>query len=450
MTYNLVADALRAAMARQDGEAICRLLSELRPADLAEFLRQEQPREALQLFQQLHTAQRAEVFGYLPAEAQLQLAEVMDDHALSQLLTRMDADERADLFKLFDAERQERILRGLAHHEREDLRRLSSYAEGTAGSVMTSDYVVVPADMSARDALEHIRLTAPDAETIYQIYVLDAQQRIIGTLSLRELILGRPQAPISELMTRDVVSLQVHATQEEAARLISRYDLMTLPIIDEAQRMIGIITYDDALDVVEEEATEDIHKGATIGKLEGGLRGASLFTLYRKRIGWLVLLVFANIFSGAGIAYFEDTISAYIALVFFLPLLIDSGGNAGSQAATLMVRGLATGDVRFRDWGRLLGRELGVASALGLTMALAVSGLGFIRGGEQIALVVALSMVLVVMIGSLIGMCLPFLLQRLKLDPATASAPLVTSIADASGVLIYFGIATAILGLPDV
>ncbi|RRR36115.1 magnesium transporter, partial [Schaalia georgiae] len=163
---------------------------------------------------------------------------------------------------------------------------------------------------------------------------------------------------------------------------------------------------------------------------------------------WLVLLVFANIFSGAGIAYFEETIEAYIALVFFLPLLVDSGGNAGSQAATLMVRGMATGDVRTRDWAKLLGREVGVALALGLTMALAVSVVGIFRAGSEIALVVALSMVLIVTVGSLIGMILPFILQRFKLDPATASAPLVTSIADASGVLIYFALATAILGLP--
>jgi magnesium transporter len=185
--------------------------------------------------------------------------------------------------------------------------------------------------------------------------------------------------------------------------------------------------------------------GTSASRLVESLRDASVFMLYRARIVWLVVLVFGNIFSGAGIAYFEDTISAYVALVFFLPLLIDSGGNAGSQSATLMVRSLATGDVQLADWGRMMGREVAVAALMGLTMALAVSLIGVVRAGPEIAVVVALSMVVIVIVGSVIGMTLPFILTRLNLDPATASAPLVTSIADAAGVLIYFTIATAFL-----
>ncbi|PAU87047.1 magnesium transporter [Pseudomonas sp. WN033] len=448
MSYNILADALRAAMVRQDRDGIRHILNELQPADLAEFVRQEGAASAQQLLTYLPMDERADVFGYLEPDEQLEIAKDLDDLQLGQLLAHMNADEGADLFNLLEQARQDAILRGMAKEEREDLRRLASYAEGTAGAIMTSDYVVVPADLTAREALDQIRLTAPDAETIYQIYVLDEQQRIAGTLSLRELILAPPHRRIEELMTHEVVSASVDTPQEEVAKLIARYDILALPITNGGDRLVGIVTYDDAMDVAEAEATEDMHKGATIGKLEGGLRSASLATLYRKRVGWLVLLVFANIFSGAGIAYFEETIEAYIVLVFFLPLLVDSGGNAGSQAATLMVRGLATGDVRFRDWGKLLGRELLVASALGLTMGLAVATLGMFRGGPDIALVVALSMVLIVIVGSLIGMSLPFLLNRMKLDPATASAPLVTSIADASGVLVYFGIATAVLGLP--
>lgn len=199
------------------------------------------------------------------------------------------------------------------------------------------------------------------------------------------------------------------------------------------------------LDVQAEEATEDFHRVGTVQKLTESVRTASVFLLYRVRIVWLVLLVFGNIFSGLGIAYFEDTIAAYVVLVFFLPLLIGSGGNAGSQSSTLMVRALATGDVRFSDWGVMIGREVIVAALLGLTMALAVSLLGFIRGGFDVAFVVAASMVLIVLVGSLIGMSLPFLLARFRLDPATASAPLVTSITDILGVLIYFAVATAFL-----
>ncbi|WP_236192531.1 MULTISPECIES: magnesium transporter [Pseudomonas] len=201
----------------------------------------------------------------------------------------------------------------------------------------------------------------------------------------------------------------------------------------------------EALEKLRQEATEDFHKGASITNHVGNLRNATVGLLYRKRVLWLVLLVFGNLFSGAGIAAFEETIAAHIVLVFFLPLLVDSGGNAGAQSATLMVRALATGEVVMRDWMRMLGRECAVALALGGTMALAVASLGALRGGADVALIVACSMLVIVLIGSLIGMSLPFLFTRLKLDPATASGPLVTSIADAAGVLVYFGIASQVL-----
>jgi len=229
------------------------------------------------------------------------------------------------------------------------------------------------------------------------------------------------------------------------ARRISRYDVLAMPVVDAQNRIVGIVTHDDAMDVLQEEATEDFHRVGSVGDLDRSVRGASIGLLYRKRIGWLILLVFGNLLSGAGIHYYEDTIASVVALVFFLPLLIGSSGNAGAQAATLMVRALATGDVMLKDWGRMLGREVLIALLLGLTMALAVSTIGWYRGGTGVAVSVALTMVLVVIVGSLIGMSLPFVLSRLKLDPATASAPLVTTLADAAGVFIYFGVATAIL-----
>jgi len=209
----------------------------------------------------------------------------------------------------------------------------------------------------------------------------------------------------------------------------------------------AVCAVDATLDTQRRQTTESFHKGAALTNTIGDLRHATPGVPHRNRAAWLVLLVFGNLFSGAGIAAFEETIAAHIALVFFLPLLVDSGGNAGSQSATLMVRGLATGEVTLSDWGRMLGREFGVALLLGCTMAVAVASLGLLRGGPQIALIVASSMVVIVLVGSLIGMSLPFLLSRLKLDPATASGPLITSIADAAGVLVYFGIATQVLGL---
>lgn len=442
---------LKEALAEDSTADIKAQVASLQPADLAEFIAHEGDGDAelaLNLLGHLPLSGRARALGYLPDDVQASVAEQMSATALARLLGKMDSDERADLFKVMDEPRQEQILRQMAIDAREDLRQLASYEEGTVGAIMTSDYVSVPAGQTVAEALSLVRATAPDAETIYQIYIIDDNQRLLGTVSLRELILSLPSSPLDDLMAAGAVTAQANQKQEEAARLVSRYDLMALPVLDEEARLVGIVMHDDAMDVAQEEATEDIHKSATIGKLDNGVGQATLYELYRKRIVWLVLLVFANIFSGIGIAHFEETIEAYIVLVFFLPLLVDSSGNAGSQASTLMVRGLATGDVRLADWGRMLGREFLVAAGLGLTMAFAVSVLGVIRGGPDIALVVATSMIAVVVMGSLIGMSLPFMLHRVGWDPAAASAPLVTSIADAVGVVIYFSIATAVLGLP--
>ena len=263
-------------------------------------------------------------------------------------------------------------------------------------------------------------------------------------MRLQDLFLAPAKARVADVMERNTHAITVTDDKEEAAQRIARYDLIALPVVDAEGRLVGIVTHDDAMDVLQEEATEDFHRvGAS--RLVRNMRDASVFMLYRARIVWLLVLVFGNIFSGAGIAYFEDTIAAYVALVFFLPLLIDSGGNAGSQSATLMVRSLATGEVQMKDWSWMIGREVMVAALMGLSMAAAVSLIGIVRAGPEIALVVATSMVLIVIVGSVIGMLLPFVLTKLDFDPATASAPLVTSIADAAGVLIYFAIATAFL-----
>lgn len=447
MAYEELKSEVQAALDSGDTLAIENLLASIKPPDLAELLQDEPAAESLTLLTHLNIDDRAEVFGHLPMGVQLELATEMTEEGLSQLLTRMMSDERADLFNLLPDERQDEVLRRMVRKEREDLRRLASYPDGTAGALMTSEYASVPVTDTVAQALERIRKTAPDAETIYQIFVLDNDHRLVGTLSLRELIISRPAQLISDRMTTEVITAPPDESQEEVARLISRYDLLALPVVDEQSRLVGIITYDDAMDVAEAEATEDILKGGSISDLGGSLRQIKLFTLYRKRIFWLLLLVFANIFTAAGIAIYEDTIAKYAVLVFFMPLLIGSAGNAGSQASTLMVRGLGTGDVKMSDWGRLFAREILVALALGLTMALAVSVLGQARGGTDIAIIVALSMVAVVMLGSLLGLSLPFLLKRLNLDPATASAPLVATIADAAGILVYFAIATSVLGL---
>lgn len=447
MTVEKLVRALNDAVASDEREAIVERAAELNAADVADFIQQVRPEDEVELLLALPLEKRAEAFGYLSLQMQQQIASRLPPNALTELVTKMPSDERADLFKVLDEAVRRRLFTRLARAEREDLRRLASYDEGTAGALMTSDYAAVSAGLTVAAALETLRLTAPDKETIYQAFVVDHDHRLQGVISLRQLILAVPSAKVDDLMERDVVSADVGAPQEEVARLIARYDLLALPILNSGNKLVGIVTYDDAMDVAEAEATEDMHKGATVGRLETSLREASPFSLYRSRVHWLVVLVFGNIFTGAGIAFFEETISAHIALLFFMPLLVASAGNAGAQSATLMVRGLATGDVTGRDWGKLLGREILVAGALGLTMAATVMIVGIFRAGLDVAMVVALTMVLVVMVGSLIGMGLPFLLDRLKFDPATASTPLITTIADVSGVMIYFGLATVLLGL---
>ena len=452
MTYETLAASLQSAIARQDETAIAEVVTEMNAADLADFIQQpeqdERPDLDIRLLMLMPIERRAETFGYMPLEVQQSLAPRMSPEQLAELVTAMPADERADLFNVLDETVRHNLFKRLAREEREDLRRLASYQEGTAGAIMTSDYAVIPANTSVAQALGVLRNTAPDKETIYQCYVVDSEHHLLGTISLRELIIAPPGSTVEELMIREMVKATVDMPQETVARQIARYDLMALPIVDANDKLVGIVTYDDAMDVVEAEATEDIHKGANVGKLDKPLGRATPLTLYRSRVYWLVMLVFANILTGAGIAYFEQTIADHLALLFFMPLLVASAGNAGAQASTLMVRGLATGEISVHDWGRLLGKEVLVAGALGLTMAVAVMLIGLLRTGPDVALVVALTMVIVVLVGSLVGMVLPFLLDRLNIDPASASAPLITTIADVCGVMVYFSIASWMLDLP--
>lgn len=420
----------------------------LQPVDVADqltaLLNAEEIAACLDL---LPLVRRTEIFDYLPDGTQEELAAVCDLEFLMELLEELPSDSAADLFNLLSSDQQADLLRDLPERNRATLQHLSRYPAATAGALMTSEISLLPTGINVQRSLEILRRTAAGSETIYHTYIVDPRHRLVGVVSLRDLILSPPHASLDQLMTEELVTILPEKHQEEVVKLISHYDLLALPVVDENQRLLGIVTYDDAMDAAEEEATEDIHRSASIAPLEDGLLRTSLFKLFRSRVVWLILLIFANLVSGVGIAFFEDTISAKVALVFFLPLLIGSGGNAGAQASTLMVRGLAVGDVGLGDWTRLLGRELLIAGALGLTMAIAVSPIGMFRGGVDIAVVVGLSMIVIVLFGSLLGMSLPFLLHRLKWDPATASTPLVTTIADAGGVVTYFALAAWMLGL---
>jgi len=318
----------------------------------------------------------------------------------------------------------------------------------TTGSLMKREFISIKDSFTVTEAMAHIRKEMKGKNNIHYVYITDDADKLTGTLSIREMLSASDDQLIIDIMIRDIVTFPLDMDQEEAAKIFQDTDLVSIPVVKRNNQLIGVVHVEDILDVIEKEATEDFHKMAPVSKdLDGGLLDASIGLLYRKRIAWLLILVFMNVFSGAGIAHFEDIIEANIALVFFLPLLVDSGGNAGSQSATLVIRAMATGDVRLRDWFKMFTKEISISIMLGVTMALAVSTVGLWRGGIDIAIVVALTMTLIVIVGSLIGMSLPFIFRKLKLDPATASAPLITSIADIVGVLIYFSIAAWFLNL---
>ncbi|WP_347473965.1 magnesium transporter [Acinetobacter thermotolerans] len=444
MSYNNFLYLLNDALSKQDIALALDSVKTFKAADLADILAQLPLENSQKLL--LHLPARAYVFSYLKPEEQVKFAHGLTRTDLAEIMGEMPSDKRVDLFKCLDHEQQNTLLPALAQAEREDIRQLSSYVEGTAGAIMSSEYATLKPNMSVKDAIKMLRYEAPDSETIYLAYVLDEARKLLGVLSLKQLILAEEQSNISDLMATDIIFAYFDSDQNEVAKTIARYDLLALPIIDHAGVMVGIVTHDDAMDVAREEATEDFLKsGAVDASSKLSLKSAPILQLYQKRVYWLVILVFGSLLSGIGIAHFEDIIAANIVLVFFLPLLVGSGGNAGSQSATLMVRALATGDVHFRDWFYLLGRESLVALCLGGTMALAVSLLGYYRGDEMVALVLALSMMGIVLLGCLIGMSLPFMLNRFGFDPASASAPLVTSICDATGVLVYLFIASQLL-----
>ncbi len=417
------------------------------PFDLAAWLNLLPDSEVATHLAALDLPRRAKVFAHFALDRQVDLAQAMGPDDFAEIMAQMDADDRVDLFNKLPQGGQDQLMRDLAPEDRDDIRRLSVHPEDSAGAIMTTDYATLEAGMTAAEAISALRRMGPGRETIYRSYVLDGDRRLIGSVRLHELILADEATPISAFMDKTQISVTLNTDREDVAKTIARYDLLALPVVDAEGRLMGIVTHDDATDAMQAETTEDFQKISTVLPFSQSLREAGISVLYSKRIVWLALLVFGNLFSGAGIAYFEDMILAYVSLVFFLPLLIDSSGNAGSQSATLMVRALATGDVELKDWRDLILREFAVAAALGATMALVVFPIGALRGGPDIALTVGLTMFVVVIIGSVVGMSLPFLLSRLRLDPATASGPLVTTISDGMGVLIYFSIATLVLGL---
>jgi len=325
------------------------LLNELNIADQASVLKGLTPTEQVKILQKLD--EPSEVFAYLPLSQQAVLAEFIPVPDLIPILDNMYSDDFVDIYKKLSPELQQQLITLLSEESQNTLKKLALYPEGTAGAMMSSSFVTLHQDLSMDEAIQALRIIAATRETLYLVYIVNEQNQLIGVISLRQIIQARPEATIAEVMERDVIYVYTYDDQEVVAKTLAYYDLIALPVVDEQERMLGIITYDDVMDIVEAETTEDILKSGAVSPLaELSLKTAPIITLYQKRVFWLVILVFGSLLSGIGIAHFEEIISTHIVLVFFLPLLVGRGGTAGSQSATLMVRALATGDVQFKDW----------------------------------------------------------------------------------------------------
>ena len=419
-------------------------------ADIARSLSKLKKDLLLKKLSALDEEKRALVFSYFYDDIQQSLVDIMSDEEVAAILSCMSVVDASDVFREIEDGRRNKILSLVTNDKVKDILNISSYEEDETGSVMTSDYICLPGDLTVKQAIDMLRIRAKNKENVYEIYIVNSNKKLMGVISLRSLLLASNQLTRLERLIdkeKQLVTAKATDTREETALKLSRYDVNSIPVVDSKNHLIGIVTGEQAIDVVESELTEDFLKSASISEMDESLPEASLFTLYRKRVVWLVLLVFGNIFSGAGIAFFENTIAKNVTLIFFLPLLIDSAGNAGSQSATLMIRSLALGEVKLKNLGKLFAKEILVSMGLALSMALAVSGIGFYRGGFVIASVVAITMFLTVIIGSMMGFSLPFLLSKFNLDPASASSPLITTLADTLGVVVYFTVATWMLDL---
>ncbi|MBN1258829.1 magnesium transporter [Candidatus Peregrinibacteria bacterium] len=451
----MIPPAIKQFIKKKKWERICLELTRLHASEAADFLMHMDPSIQVIVFRSLPRKFAAKLFAYMDPADKDDLLKALTTKETQKLLTYLKPDDRTDLLEEMPAAVTRRLFKLLSPEDLREARRLLGYPVDSVGREMTPDYLDVQSNWTVKKALEHIRENGKEKETVNIVYITDKKGKLIGDVQLKYLIFADPKSKVGDIAKKsmDAPALSAFDDQEKAVELIKKLNVVALPIVDSEGVLLGIVTIDDLIDIEEEEVTEDFQKMGAVAVGEGGdlsltnLVDASVKLLYKKRILWLMILVGMNIFSGAAIALFEKVIAQAVVLVFFLPLLIGSGGNAGSQAAMLMVRALGTGDVKMSDWFRLLGKEFLVAGFLGITMALGVSIIGWFRGGIQIVVIVATSMLIIVMAGSLIGMTLPFIFTKLKKDPATASGPLVTSIADICGVVVYFSIAKWYLGL---
>jgi magnesium transporter len=451
MRNPLLVPDLRELMLGGESAAVREFLEDHHPGQIAELVEDLEPPEGDALLALLEPRVRAEVLSYLEPEAQTRIVEAMAPSDAAALLHLMSHDERADLVNRLEDDVAEEILRRLAHAEREDIRRLASYEPATAGAVMTTDYATLSPTDTVREAMVLLRRQAPDRETIYYSYVVDEHRKLLGFVSLKNLLLARPRARVDEIMKRDLIVARLDEDQESVAKKISEYDLIAIPVVDDEDRLVGIVTYDDAADILQQEQAEDLSRFAGVSPdpeadAEPYWQNSTLSSV-RRRIKWLVMLFVAENFTYPVLQHFQWVSERFSMLDLFIPLLIGTGGNAGSQTVGTIIRGLALGEIRRGHLLRVLGRE----ALTGLLLGLLLGTFGFAYAAFYrhqpfpIALVIGLTILGICLWANVIGALVPLIARRLGIDPAVVSAPFITTLVDATGLIIYFTIAILVL-----
>ena len=448
MINSLYLPELRELLAENDVEGLREFCIALHPARTAEFMEGLSASEAWQVLLHAEMAVRVEIFGFFELEKQIEIVEHEDRRAIGHLIAALPADDRVDLLKQVDPRVVDELLPLIPADERRDILRLRAYPEGTAGSVMTSEFAKLPENINVRDALEEIGHQAEELETIYYVYIVDEGGHLCGLVTARQLIskLGKPNTPVSDLMERDLVSVEVTDDQELVAEKVARYDLVAIPVVDAEHHLLGIVTHDDVIDVVLEEAAEDAYRISAVEPLPSGYLDTHWLKVSWHRGIWLVILFFAALLTAFALDVYHVELSNIEWLVLFIPLVISSGGNSGSQSATLIITAMTIGDVQLSDWMRVVRRELVTGSCLGGFLGIIgyIAAL-FLAPDARSALVIPITILMVVLAGTLIGSVLPLIFRRIGWDPAMMSNPFVAGIIDILGIIIYMNVAMAIL-----
>ena len=424
-------------------------LSEMNIADIAEILDELEDEEMQKLFRILPKDAAADVFSYLEVASQQFIITSLSDREAATIIDNLMADDATDFLEEMPANIVKKLLTNASAETRRDINHLLRYPEYSAGSIMTVEYIDLKESLTVAQAIERIRRKGLDSETINICYVLDHERKLLGTAALRYLLLSRPDQTIGDIMHENVIAIHTLMDQEEVAAQFKKYDFTAMPVVDNENRMVGIITVDDIVDIIDEETTEDIEKMAAIMPSDKPYMYTGIFETYKKRIPWLLLLMVSATFTGQVIKSFEDALSVCTVLTLFIPMLMDTGGNAGGQASVTVIRGLSLGEIEYSDVFGIIWKELRVALLCGGTLAAAnfVKLMLIDQVGMSVALVVCLTLVITVIMAKLIGCTLPILAKKVGFDPAVMASPFITTIVDALSLIVYFQIATHLLGL---